>query len=193
MARVAEASQFCPKCCGYTGGGFCSDCANLKAALLPPDSPNPSSVQKIRTWTFFVCPKHPQRPDFPRLLGNHICGVVIGTTCTERPEEIKVMPVEDHQRLLQAEVEKREEAESWNRENKAEARKAWDRVEAAESRLSSVVESLQVERDRMYERAAKATAKGLPNIASYLRGKRAAYRLALQLLRDKSTGQEAQR
>lgn len=93
---------------------------------MPPDSTNPSPTQEVETWTLWR-----------RVYGAENCGPwMLGEpghplAPAQRVEVVEVMPVEDHQRLLLAEEQKRGEVE--------EEREDFDlKLEGAESRLSAV-------------------------------------------------------
>jgi hypothetical protein len=130
-----------------------------------PDSPNPSPTQEVERYEPVVHPVNPAVGEPYPVPGLRPC---------ESGEAVLFV---DHQRLLQAEVEKREEVEEEARDLGARLLVAASKHRAAESKLSSVVEELEhlaeVERDERGE---------LWRVGD-------AFSRAAQLLRDKGTEQ----
>lgn len=147
---------------------------------MPPDFPNPSPTQEVQRFEVSE-PYH------------------------RAAQDGKWVRYEDHQRLLQAEVEKREEVEDHAGDLEAASIQRGDRVielerrlvnlrrgkEAAESKLSSVVEELEeLAATKLMRRDCTAASNetGLRTRAR-LMGEALGHRAAAQLLRDKGTEQ----
>jgi hypothetical protein len=136
---------------------------------MPPDSPNPSPTQEVETFTIFRCTG---------------CGTVPPDDCecvesvVSHDVQIQAIALEDHQRLLQAAKDELDEAHS--------AASHWLGVaQAAESKLSSVVEELERQKDASETLHDYAIKCDDDLTQAYQTGALAAYEHAIQLLRDK--------
>jgi hypothetical protein len=149
---------------------------------------NPSPTQEVETRTLYICDRG--HVDTSTLRG--VCWQCFpgGRGGHPTQQAVEHVTLEDHQRLLQAEVERREEVEAQliTAEMRVEGldvmRANLNRQkEAAESKLSSVVEELE----RRQERAEAVEAKG--RMGGWMLGNAYGLGEAIVLLRDKGTEQ----